>query len=156
MRSAGDRFRHSTFDDTAGIKTSAATGEQRRAPAVAAYIVLGALVWAVPLELGTMGLLLAIAILVAIVAVHGTTANRLQRVGAYLVGGSIGGPLFLLSAILRVRNVCGAPGGQVQTPTGTSYACYPIETLWFFLPYALLACLGAVMLFVARKRQTSR
>jgi hypothetical protein len=154
VRPACDRFRHSTFDHTAGIKTSAATGEQRRAPAVPAYTVLGALIWAVPLELGTLGVLLAIAILVAIVAVHGTTANRLQRVGAYLVGGSIGGPLFLLSAILRVRNVC-APGGQVQTPTGTSYACYQIETLWFFLPYAVLACLGAVMLFVARKRLAS-
>src|SRR6267143_1981830 len=90
VRPAGDRLGHSTFDHTAGIKTNAA-GEQRRAPAVAAYVVLGALIWAVPLELGTLGLLLALAILVAIVAVHANTANRLQRVGAYLVGGSIGG-----------------------------------------------------------------
>jgi hypothetical protein len=154
VRPAGVRLGHSTFDHTAGIKTSAETGEQRRAPAVAAYGVLGAIVWASPLELGTLGLLLTLAILVAIAAVHGSTANRLQRVGAYLVGGSIGGPLLLLSAILRVRNVC-APGGQVQTPTGTSYACYPVETLWFFLPYVVLAFLGALMLFLARKRLAS-
>jgi hypothetical protein len=121
---------------------------------VAAYVVLGAVVWAVPLELGTIGLLLAAAILVAIVVVQGSITNRLQRLGAYLVGGSIGGPLFLLSAILRVRNVC-APGGHVQTPAVTAYACYPIETLWFFLPYVLLACLGALMLLLAHKRMAS-
>ncbi|TMC27556.1 MAG: hypothetical protein E6J32_10440 [Chloroflexi bacterium] len=105
------------------------------------------------MEFGTFGLLFAGSILVAIVTVKGVTSTRLQRVGAYLLGGGIGGTAILLSAIVRIRNVCGTPGGQVQTPSGTSYACYPIETVRFFLPYAVLVCLGAVILFLAWKRR---
>src|SRR6202011_7337 len=88
VRPAGDRLGHSTFDHTAGIKTNAEAGEQRRAPAVAAYVVLGALIWASPLALGTLGLLLALAILVAIVGVQRDATTRLRRVGGYLLGGS--------------------------------------------------------------------
>jgi hypothetical protein len=118
----------------------------------AALAVLGAIAWASPLEFGTFGLLFAGALLLAI-ALIGDPRARLNRMGGYLLGGGIGGGALLLFDLVRIGNVCGSPGGQVQTPTGTSYACYSIETLWFFLPYAVLMCLGALMLFLARKPQ---
>jgi hypothetical protein len=119
------------------------------------FVILGAVLWFLPLEFGTLGLLLAIATLVAILA-RGDTVARLRKTGAYLLGGGISGAAVLLADIIRIRNVCGTPGGQVQTSTGTSYACYSIGTLWFLLPYALLVCLGALLLFMAWRRAPAR
>ena len=119
------------------------------------FVVLGAVLWFLPLEFGTFGLLLAITTLVAILA-RGDTITRFRKTGAYLLGGGISGAVVLLSVIIRIRNVCGMPGGQIQTSTGTSYECYSTETLWFLLPYALLVCLGALLLFLAWRRAPAR
>lgn len=105
------------------------------------------------MELGTFGVLLAGATLA--IVVQASSVTRLQRAGAYLIGGGIGGFVVLLSVVVRVRNICGTGGGQVQSASGTSYECFSVETLWFLLSYGALACLGALMMFLARRRRAT-
>jgi hypothetical protein len=117
-------------------------------PAVLFFLVLGGIILVLPLEFGTLGYLLAAATAMALAVGRAGRLTRLQRTGAYLVGGGVTGIVVLGFAILRTRNLCGTPGGQVRTATGTSYACYPIETLWFVLGYGVLAVVGTLLLYL--------
>ncbi len=76
--------------------------------------------------------------------------TRLQRIGAFLLGGGIGGAAPLLALVVRIRNVCGV-SGQVGSSSGGggSYECYSIETLWALIPYGTVLCLGVLLLFLA-------
>jgi protein-S-isoprenylcysteine O-methyltransferase Ste14 len=108
-----------------------------------------------PLELGIFGFVLAVATLIGLVWFQGDNLSRLQRIGAYLVGGGVGGIVLLGSIVVTIRNICGEPGGrQVQLAGGgVSYECYSVETLWAIIRYAALACLGGLMLFLAWRRR---
>jgi hypothetical protein len=123
-------------------------------PAVLSFLVLGGVLGVLPLEFGTIAQLLALATLLALAVTPGGRLSRLLRTGAYLVGAGVTGIVLLGWDVLRIRNICGTPGGQVQTPTGTSYDCYSIETLWFVLAYGALACVGTVLLYLDWRRGT--
>ena len=62
--------------------------------------------------------------------------------------------MLLGSVLMRIRNLCGTPGGQVQTATGTSYACYSIDTLWFVVAYGVVACVGTLLLYLGWRQGT--
>jgi hypothetical protein len=117
-------------------------------PAVLSFLVLGGILGALPLEFGTLALLVALATLLALAATRGGRISRLQRSGAYLVGAGVTGIVILGSVVVRIKNLCGTPGGQVQTASGTSYDCFSIDTLWFVLAYGLLACVGTLLLYL--------
>lgn len=122
--------------------------------ATAAYATLGALLGLSPAEIGIYGLVLAAATLLGLFFAQGDHLNRLVRIGAYLVGAGLGGMVLLLSLIATVRNVCGGPGVVTRLPGGGgSYECYSVETLWALIPYGAIACLGALMLFLAWSRR---
>ena len=124
--------------------------------ASASYATLGALLGLSPAEIGIYGLVLAVATLLGLFIAQADSLTRLTRIGAYLVGGGIGGLVLLLSLIVRIRNVC-STNGAVTTVSGTgsgSYECYSVETIWALIPYGAVACLGALMLFLAWRRRT--
>lgn len=127
----------------------------RASVAMAAYLVLGALLSLSPLEIGVYGIVIAAATVLGLFVAQGDNLNGLQRIGAYLVGGGIGGIALLLSIVVRIGNTCG--GTARATPLrggGASYECYSIETLWALVPYSAFVCLGGLMLFLAWRRRT--
>jgi hypothetical protein len=124
----------------------------RAAIALAACLALGAVLGLSLLEFGILGFVTAPAALLALglILLQSDRRTRLQRVGAFLLGGGIGGTAPLLSLVVRIGNIC---GGNVQAKSqpggGASYECYSIETLWALIPYGALLCVGGFMLFVA-------
>lgn len=123
--------------------------------AMAAYLALGALLGLSPLELGVYGILIAAATLLALFVAQGDKLTRLQRIGAFLVGGGLGGIVLLLSIVVRIGNICGGNAQPTPLPGGgSSYECYSIETLWGLIPYGAIAFLGGLMLFLAWRQRT--
>ena len=76
-------------------------------------------------------------LLLGLFLIQADRRTRLQRIGAFLLGGGIGGAAPLLALVVRIRNVCSG-SGQVGSSSGggASYECYSIETLWALIPTA--------------------
>jgi hypothetical protein len=123
--------------------------------AIAGYLVLGALLSLSPLEIGVYGIVIAATTLLGLFVAQGDNLTRLERIGAYLFGGGIGGIVLLLSIVVRIGNICGGSAQATPLPGGgASYECYAVETLWALLPYGALAGLGILMLFLAWRRRS--
>ena len=108
------------------------------------------------LESGVFSILFlpATLLLLGLFLMQADRRTRLQRIGAFLLGGGIGGAAPLLALVVRIRNVWGG-SGQVGSSSGGggSYECYSIETLWALIPYGTVLCLGVLLLFLAWRKQ---
>ena len=124
-----------------------------------ACFVLGGVLGFFLLEPGifAIAVLPATLLLLGLFLIQADRRTRLQRIGAFLLGGGIGGAAPLLALVVRIRNVCSG-GGQVGSSSGGggSYECYSIETLWALIPYGTVLFLGLLLLFLGwRKRGES-
>ena len=128
----------------------------RAAMAQIACLILGALLGFSLLEpsISTLLFLPAALLLLGLLLIQADRRTRLQRIGAFLLGGGIGGAAPLLALVVRIRNVCSG-SGQVGSSSGAggSYECYSIETLWALIPYGTVFCLGALLLFLAWRQR---
>jgi len=127
----------------------------QRLLSIAAFLAAGAFLGLTPLEFGTIGLSLWVAMLLVLLISPSGRAIRLQRVGSYLLGAGGAGVILLLSLVVRIKNVCGSGGvlglgGSVSGSAGGSgssgYECYSAVTLVGVVVYAALACAGVIIL----------
>ena len=128
----------------------------RSALLLCACLVLGALLGFFLLEPGIFAIVFlpATLLLLGLFLIQADRRMRLQRIGAFLLGGGIGGAAPLLALVVRIGNVCSG-SGQVGSSSGGpgSYECYSIETLWALIPYGTVFCLGALLLFLAWRQR---
>ena len=119
-----------------------------------AYFATTFITWTGSFVLGALLALPATLLLLGLFLLQADRRTRLQRIGAFLLAGGIGGAAPLLALVVRIRNVCGG-SGQVGSSSGGggSYECYSIETLWALIPYGTVLCLGVLLLFLAWRRR---
>jgi hypothetical protein len=122
-------------------------------PVLIACLVVGAVLGFFLPEFGVLGIVVlpASLLLLGLFLVQGDTRARLRRIGAFLIGGGVGGTAPLLALVIRIGNIC--PGTvQPQRAGVLSYACYSIETLWALIGYGAIVCLGVLLIFLARRQ----
>ena len=126
------------------------------APAIC--LVLGAAVGFSILEPGNFGIVIvpAALLLLGLFLLQGDRHTRVLRIGAFLLGGGLGGAAPLLALVIRIGNICDGTAHPTPHPGGGfSYECYSVETLWALIPYGALVCLGGLMLFRSRRQRAA-
>src|SRR5207245_2276582 len=132
----------------------------QRLLSIAAFVAVGAFLGLTPLEFGTIGLSLWVAMLLVLLLSPSGRPIRLQRVGSYLLGAGGAGVILLLSLVVRIPNACGSGGvlglgGSVSGSAGGSgssgYECYSTVTLVGVVVYAALACAGVIILVLGTR-----